>query len=257
MGNQKTIYYLKEIIMKETQDFLGFDAKEVHKYEKEYFDFQQSKEGFDMTFYGNWQRDFAKLLIELANLKSNPGKEWHVILDVGCATGINLRGIDELGIFSRLIGTDISNYIINEIIPTLYNFESYAKFYATPSHDLSMIEKDDVDLITCTHVLEHVISKENLIKTLEEFKRVLHSNGKIIIIIPTTEKELNEEEHNHLHKQMHTNKWWSKTFAKYFKSESLKARLLFKKSKLKPDRNSEKTFHEEYEAWSIFRLVHK
>lgn len=239
------------------QDFLGFNAEEVHKYEKEYFDFQQSKEGFDITFYGNWQRDFAKLLIEIAELKSDPGKEWHVILDVGCATGINLRAIDELGIFSRLIGTDISNYIINKIVPGLHHWGDSFKFHATPSHDLSIIEKDNVDLITCTQVLEHITNKENLNKTLEEFQRVLHPDGKIIIIIPVVEKEPKDEEHDHLHRFMHTNKWWTKVFSKHFKSESFKARIVFKKSELKPDRTKENTFYEEYKSWNIFRLVHK
>lgn len=245
--------------MEGKQDFLGFNAEEVGKYEEEYFNFQQSKKGFDMTFYGNWQRDFAKLLIEIADFKSDPGKEWHVVLDVGCATGINLRAIDELGIFGRLIGTDISNYIISKIIPGLHHWGDSFKFHATPSHDLSMIAKDDVDLITCTHVLEHVTSKENLTKTFEEFQRVLHPDGKIVILLPIEDKEPKDSEidHDHLHKQMHTSKWWSKIFAKHFKSEAFKARIIFKKSELKPDRAGNKTFYEEYKTWSVFRLVHK
>ena len=96
------------------QDFGSFNADEVHKYEKEYFDYQQSR--MDLTFYGNWQKDFGKLIIELTDLKSDPGKEWVTVLDVGCAVGLNLRAIDELGIFSRLIGTDISNYLIKVCI---------------------------------------------------------------------------------------------------------------------------------------------
>ena len=246
--------------MKETQDFLGFDAEKVHRYEKDYFDFQQSKEGFDITFYGNWQRDFAKLLMEVAEFGH---KELEVFLDVGCATGINLRGMDELGIFAKLYGTDISNYMINTVIPSMPKHEwspdsSYTDFYTTPSHDLSMIENSIVNLLTCTQVLEHLTSKENLTKTLEEFRRVLHPEGKIIIILPVQNKErTTEEEHNHLHKLMHTNKWWSKEFSKHFKSESFKARIAFKKSKLKPDRSGDKNFYENYPTWCIFRLAHK
>jgi ubiquinone/menaquinone biosynthesis C-methylase UbiE len=248
------------MVMKEIQDFLGFDAEEVHKYEKEYFDYQQSREGFDITFYGNWQRDFAKLLIEIAEFGP---KELETFLDVGCACGINLRGMDELGIFAKLYGTDISNYIINTVIPSMPKHEwspdsSYTDFYATPSHNLSMIEDDTVDLLACTNVLEHITSKENLIKTLEEFKRVLHPEGKIIIILPVEDKEPTETEaHNHLHQLMHTSKWWSKEFTKHFRSESFKARIAFKKSKLKPDRDDNKNFYENYPGWEIFRLVRK
>jgi len=240
------------------QDFLGFDPKEVHKYEEEYFNFQQSKEGFDLTFYGNWQKDFGKLIIELANLKSNPGKEWQAVLDVGCAVGLNLRAIDELGIFSRLIGIDISNYLI-DMIPSLHDFGSYAEFHATPSHDLSMIDDKDIDLIIATQMLEHIIGDENLHKTMEEFNRVLHSDGKILIIVPIVKEEVTTEagEFDSLHKINCTSKWWSKVFSKYFKSESFKARITFKKSELKPDRNGEKNFYEEYPEWEVFRLIKK
>jgi len=256
MGNKKTIYYLKEDIMGK-QDFLGFNAEEVNKYEKEYYDFQQSKPGFDLTFYGNWQRDFGKLIIELADLKSDPGKEWVSVLDVGCGTALNLRAIDELGIFSHLIGVDRSEYIINKIIPTLHDWGSYFEFYATPSHDLSMIGDNDIDLLVCTQTLEHIVSEEKLHETLDEFDRILHKDGKIIIIIPVKKEKGNDDDHNNLHKLMHTGTWWSKIFSKYFKSESFKARQIFKESELKPDRSGEKTFYEEYETWAIFRLIKK
>jgi len=241
-----------------SQDFGKFNQEEVEQYEKEYFEYQQSKEGVDITFYGNWQRDFAKLLIEIADLKSDPGKEWSTILDVGCACGINLRGIDELSIFSKLYGTDISNYLINTVIPTLpFHANDYTDFFCTPSWDLSMINDNSIDLLTCTHVLEHLPDKEKLYITLAEFKRVLHPNGKIVIIIPVAKKEPDNSDTLSLHKLVHTGKWWNKLFTRNFKSESFKARIAFKKSKLKPDRDGEKTFYEEYTNWEIFRLIQK
>jgi len=239
------------------QNFLGFNEEEVHKYEEEYWNYQQSREGLDLTFYGNWQKDFGKLIIELADLKSDPGKEWVSVLDVGCGTALNLRAIDELGIFSRLIGVDRSEYIINKIIPTLHDWGSSFEFYATPSHDLSIIEDNDIDLIFCTQTLEHIVSEELLFKTLDEFKRVLHPEGKIIIILPVVQTEPPEEEHNALHRLMHTSAWWSKKVSKFFKSETFKTRQIFKKSELKPDRSGEKTFYEQYKNWAVFRLVSK
>jgi ubiquinone/menaquinone biosynthesis C-methylase UbiE len=241
-----------------SQNFGKFNQGEVEEYEKEYFDYQQSREGIDITFYGNWQKDFAKLLIEIADLESNPGKYWETVLDVGCACGINLRGIDELGIFSKIYGTDISNYIINTVIPTLpFHANDYVDFFCTPSWDLSMIDDNDVDLITCTHVLEHLPDEEKLNETLKEFQRVLHPEGKIIIIIPVVKEEIDDPNTLGLHKIMHETKWWNKVFSKYFKSESFKARIAFKKSKLKPDRLGDKTFYENYPAWEIFRLISK
>jgi len=238
-----------------------YDLDEVHKYGEVYVEFVKEVRGVDVTFYGNWQRDFAKLIIELSDLKSNIGKEWEVILDVGCATCLNLRAIDELGIFSRLIGVDHSQYLI-DLGQKLHDFGSYAEFHATPSWDLNPIEDDDVDLLMCTHVLEHLPDEDTLHETLKEFKRVLHPDGKILIIIPCAETEnqvfTKRDDLSPLHHLMHTSKWWSGVFGKYFKSESFKTRQLFKKTKLRPDRDwNEKTFYEEYKSWTIFRYVHK
>ena len=238
------------------QDFGNFDPEKVEEYEKEYFEYQQSREGVDITFYGNWQKDFAKLLIEIAEFDYN--QELVSILDVGCGCGINLRGIDELGIFSKLYGTDISNYLINTIIPTLpFHANDYADFFCTPSWDLSMIKDDSIDFLTCTHVLEHLPDEERLHETLKEFQRVLHPEGKIVIIIPVAKKEHDNPDTLSLHKLVHMGKWWNKLFTRSFKSESFKARIAFKRSKLKPDRNLEIYFAEEYTNWGIFRLLSK
>lgn len=240
--------------MRKEQDFLGFNEEEVHQYEETYWNFQQSRPGLDLTYYGNWQRDFGKLIIELADLEGSA----ETILDVGCGTAINLKAINELEIFTHLIGIDRSNHIITKIIPTLNDWGSSFEFYATQSHDMPMIENNQIDLLICTHTLEHIIDEETLDKTLKEFKRIIHEDSKIVIIIPVPEIEpKSDNDHNNLHRLLHTKKWWSKTFSKYFKSESFKANVKFKNSELKPNRKGKRTFYEEYKNWAIFRLIQK
>ena len=235
----------------------GYNVDKLKEYEEDYFKFVKEVRGIDLTYYGNWQKDFAKLIIEMAELESNVGKSWRSILDVGCATALNLRAIDELGIFSKLYGTDISSYMINAIIPTLHDFGSYADFFATPAWDLSMIGDIDIDLIICTHVFEHLPNENAVHKSLEEFKRVLHPEGKILIIVPTKTSTYDPSE-SPVHEINEGSIWWNKTFNKHFKSESSLARKKFKASKLKPNRNHENTFYEQYsEFWTVFRLIHK
>lgn len=259
MGNQKTIYYLKEIIMKTDADY---DLEEVHKYGELYVEYTREVRGVDVTFYGDWQKDFAKLIMELSGLNFEISAEHNVetILDVGCGTILNLRAIDELGIFSRLIGIDHSQYLL-DLGQRLHNFGSYGEFHATPSWDLSPIKDDDVDFLMCTHVLEHLPDEDKLHETLKEFKRVLHPDGKLLIIIPCTQKE-NQDFTGRtdilpLHHIMHTSKWWTKVFTKYFKSESFKARQLFKKTKQRPTRSIDKSFSDIYQSWFIFRFLQK
>jgi ubiquinone/menaquinone biosynthesis C-methylase UbiE len=244
--------------MKTVEDY---DLDEVHKYGEVYVEFVKEVRGVDVTFYGNWQKDFAKLIIELSGYAgAGLNKEWETVLDVGCAACLNLRAIDELGIFSRLIGVDHSPYLL-DLGQKLHDFGSYAKFHARSSWDLRPIEDDDVDLLMCTHVLEHLPNEDTLHGTLKEFKRVLHPDGKLLIIIPCTETEdqvfTERNDISPLHHLMHTSKWWSGVFGKYFKSESFKARQLFKKTELRPDRTDDKSFSEVYQSWTIFRYVHK
>jgi ubiquinone/menaquinone biosynthesis C-methylase UbiE len=235
-----------------------FDMKEVNKYGEVYVKFAREVRGVDVTFYGNWQKDFAKLLIEIADL--NPDKEWRTIVDIGCATCLNLRAIDELGIFSKFIGIDHSKYLL-DLGKSLYDFGTHGEFHVTPSWKLNQIEDEEVDLITCTHVLEHLPDEDKLHQTLKEFKRILHPDGKILIIIPCSEEENKDftkrTDKSPLHYLMHTSKWWTNVFGKYFKSESFKTRQLFKKTKLRPDRANDKSFSEEYKSWNIFKYIHK
>ena len=233
----------------------NYDLDEVREYGALYVEFVKEVRGVDVTYYGNWQRDFAKLLIELSDLKSNPDKEWETVLDVGCGTGLNIRAIDELGIFSNLYALDHSQYLI-DLAQRLYDFGSSFKFFVQPASELSGIEDNEIDLLISTHVLEHLPDENDLKYAMEEFKRVLHPKGKILIIIPCTEEE-NQTDDSPLHYLMHTSKWWTKLFGTYFKSESFKARQLFKKTELRPDRNDDKSFSDVYQSWNIFRLVHK
>jgi ubiquinone/menaquinone biosynthesis C-methylase UbiE len=239
-----------------TEDTGGYDIEILKEYEEDYFNYVKDVRGVDFTYYGNWQRDFGKLIIDLADLESDPGKEWHTILDIGCATALNLRAIDELGIFSQLYGTDRSHYMIN-MIPNLHDFGSDAKFIATPSHNLEDISDGEVDLIMSTHVFEHLESEERLKETLEEMQRVLHPDGKILIIVPTKTKDYDPSEAA-VHVLNEGALWWTKIFGKYFKSETSDARKKFKATKLKPNRKQKDNFYDTYNhVWTVYRLIHK
>lgn len=254
-GKSKNYLSFKEVVM--TEDTGGYDVEVLKEYEEDYFNYVKEVRKVDLTYYGNWQRDFGKLIIDLADLKADPDKEWHTILDIGCATALNLRAIDELGIFAQIYGTDRSHYMIN-MIPSLHDFGSYAEFIATPSDNLAGIGDDEVDLIMSTHVLEHLESEQHLEDTLEEMQRILHPEGKILIIIPTKTKDYDPSDAL-VHVLNEGSLWWSKMFSKHFKSQTSEARKKFKSTKLVPNRAKEnESFYDVYNhVWTVFRLVHK
>jgi ubiquinone/menaquinone biosynthesis C-methylase UbiE len=239
--------------------FGDFNVDEVLKYEKACVEWYKWK-GIDLTFYGNWQKDFGKLLIEMLEPESEVGKAWEVMVDLGCGTALNTRGVDEVGLFKEIHGIDFSEYMIHKLIPEIhkdYEWNANINFHCASITDISMIEDDHADFINCAHTLEHLKNEVELKLVMQEMKRILHPDGKILCIIPCLKSEkIDRSKLNPMHSIMHTALWWSRFFAKYFKSETTAARRALKRTELKPDRNKILTFAETY-GWSVFRLVHK
>lgn len=245
--------------MAKKENIGGYDLTELMKYEEVYFEYVKELRGIDLTYYGNWQRDFAQLVVDMAEV--NDDVEPLTLLDVGCATGLNARAYDELEIFEIIYGTDVSKYMI-DLIPEIhkdYEWNSQSKYFiSTPAWDHHMLSDGSIDLITCTHVLEHLPNKTKLYQTLREFKRILHPNGTILIIVPTIKEGYNPNEAS-LHKICEDDEWWGKTFKRYFnESQTEHARFQFERTTLRPARPKEETFAEVYDhVWSVYRLVHK
>lgn len=85
----------------------------------------------------------------------------NVIYDLGCSTFKTLP---------RAIGVDIEPKDGVDIVASVDN--------------LPMISSDSVDVILASHILEHI---EDTNKTLNEWRRILKDDGKIIIILPDDE----------------------------------------------------------------------
>lgn len=115
-----------------------------------------------------------------------------VLLDVGFGSGYNIEKISKLyGI--KTIGADI-------VIETVdyYNEKKNKNSHAVlidPNTNKIILESDSVDMVVCSHVLEHVPDDELL---LGEIKRVLKENGLLYVNVPINEEVFVVE--NHLRK---------------------------------------------------------
>lgn len=100
------------------------------------------------------------------------------ILDVGCGDGIALSWFNCNG-YDDVEGVDGNP---NKLIEA--NKVGF-KTYEGDIHNLSTIVNRKYDVIYCSHVLEHMFDVGHVI---EEMKRCLTDNGKIIIIVPYPDK---------------------------------------------------------------------
>lgn len=101
------------------------------------------------------------------------------ILDIGCGNGAILSTLITLGFNpENLYGVDINE----EKLKTL----GINNIFHADMHDLSFFKNDTFDYVVSTHSLEHALDP---IQVLNELKRVVKSDGKILIVIPYPEPD--------------------------------------------------------------------
>jgi ubiquinone/menaquinone biosynthesis C-methylase UbiE len=222
-------------------------------FEEEYYNLQKSK-GVDYNFYGDWQKSYAKMVVNITQIVKHTNKGKPTLLDVGCACGINTRAFKELNVFGWVKGIDISNHMI-KLGQETHNL--HRELLAGPIDNMP-IRKGTVDLIHCSQVLEHCY-EEDMPKIVAEFNRVLTPQGLVFITLPTIHPNQSEEEikaGDPTHITVKPASWWAKAFSKLFTPlEEIDTR--WKEDMHSPD-NTEKTFYDYYkDHWTLFLFTRR
>ena len=100
------------------------------------------------------------------------------ILEIGCGDGIVLKKFLEMDENNTLIGLDISEYAISQAKEE----NTKIRFDVCDARNLT-IESDSMDLVYSIGLIEHFNHKD-LTMCLNEKKRVLKTNGQLVIMIP-------------------------------------------------------------------------
>ena len=239
----------------------------VEKYEKEYYERCKDK-GIDYVFYGNWQKQYAKLIVFMTGIYKMDYRD-KVMLDIGCACGVNLKAFKETAMFDKYYGVDISRYLINLGKEKLKLSEDELKV----GNSIKLpFDNDSIDFIHCSQLFEH-LNKDDLLKTLDEMKRVLVKDGKIFLTLDAIKKGRNKEKvlaQDSSHITAKNEHWWEGILRKKFEvQEKTKTNTLFIKGKFYPGgsndldptkkgENKRRTFYDHYKGeWSIFILKGK
>jgi ubiquinone/menaquinone biosynthesis C-methylase UbiE len=136
----------------------------------------------------NWEtkRDyFWETVVEFVDSFEN--KENLNYLDLGCGSGRNLELAVELKYKKEnLLGVDFSEELLNIV---------KNKGFKTQQNDLEhlTLEDNSQDVIVCIAVHHHLLEKEQQLTSLKEMRRVLKSNGKLLLANWFPQKEFIEK----------------------------------------------------------------
>ncbi len=83
------------------------------------------------------------------------------LLDIGCSTGIMTNEYSKY--FNKTVGIDIDKEAINYAVE---NFTNKTLTFLEASYDDKKIGKDRFDVITCSHIYEHVDNPKDLLQTI-------------------------------------------------------------------------------------------
>jgi ubiquinone/menaquinone biosynthesis C-methylase UbiE len=211
--------------------------------------------GIDYNFYGDWQKNYAKMIFNICEVIRRTGKAKPNMLDVGCACGVNTRAFRELNTFSSVKGCDSSEFMINLGRKT-HGFSEQDLFVAY-ADNIHQIKSNTIDFLHCSNVLEHC-DESDIKPILNEFRRIVQPEGIIFLCMPTitdanTEATIRD---NPDHKTIKPFRWWENLIDKQFEIQS-EIYQKFEEDKHSPD-NSKKTFYNYYNAeWTLFLLTRR
>jgi len=223
----------------------------VEDYGIEYYERCKEK-GIDYAFYGKWQKQYAKMVIFVSEVYKVELKN-KVFLDVGSACGANLRAFKETGIFSRYVGIDISEVLVQ--IGNKANKFNENELIVDDCTKMEKIPDESIDLIHCSQLFEHLNMTE-IDETIKNFNRVMKHGAIAFVTLNAikkgqTEKNVTDQDPTHI--TVMTESQWEKKFEKFEIKENINKTL--SKAKFYPGDDG-KTFYEHYiDDWSVFIFI--
>lgn len=137
------------------------------------------------TFFWKRLKNIITLVLKI-HFKSN--EKFKKILDIGCGIGIFSLNLGKNLPNAKIMGIDLLPLEGNNFITQLFN--EFNIDFKISTHDIQKqteYPNEYFDLISALDVLEH-IRKPRI--ALDEIKRILKNNGKLIITVPVESKLL-------------------------------------------------------------------
>jgi ubiquinone/menaquinone biosynthesis C-methylase UbiE len=217
---------------------------------KDFFE-RTLQKGLDYSYFGDWQVNYGKFVIAVSNVLPLVQKNIMTMLDVGTACGVGLKGIKLTGVFKKVVGTDISPYMIG-LGKKLHGFTDEELIVIDARELVEYFEEGSFDLIHCSQTLEH-IPEESISGVFEQFHQLLSPKGVLMVVVDAiSEKQTVEmlKDKDPTHVTIQPRKWWADKMSNSFRLDT-DAHQRFARTKFSPD-NSSKTFYDYYrEEWAL------
>jgi len=220
-------------------------------YGKEYYERCAAK-GIDYAFYGNWQKQYAKMVIYVSGIfKSEIGEK--TFLDVGTACGVNLRAFKETSIFTNHVGIDVSEFLVK--LGNKVNGFKEGELIVDDSTILKRIPDESIDFLHCSQLMEH-LNIDDAKKSIHHIYRVMKQGATGFITLNAikqgqTSEDVTSQDPTHI--TVLKEGEWAALFEKFqIKSDSEK---LLKKAKFYPGDDGKNFYQHYYDDWSVFVII--
>jgi len=219
------------------------------EYDEKYYK-EHAEAGLDYLGHGFWQESYGLMVAEVTDQASY---EEPLLVDAGCACGSILNGFRKTGVFNRVVGIDLSQYMV-ELGRRHFGF-SDRELIAGSITDIPL-PRASVSLLHAAQVLEH-IPKALTDDIIDEFSRVLRIGGRAFICLDAIRRD--ETKEMYLGDPTHVNiqpiNYWTEKLQSHGLLVDIESYNRFVKSRRGPTQGDPRSFYETYPYWSIWTLI--
>jgi ubiquinone/menaquinone biosynthesis C-methylase UbiE len=219
------------------------------EYDEKYYK-EHVEAGLDYLGHGFWQESYGLMVAEVTDQASY---EEPLLVDAGCACGSILNGFRKTGVFNRVVGIDLSQYMV-ELGRRHFGF-SDSELIAGSITDIPL-PRNSVSLLHAAQVMEH-IPEALTDDIIDEFSRVLRIGGRAFICLDAIRR--GETKEMYLGDPTHVNiqpiNYWTEKLQSHGLLVDIESYNRFVKSRRGPTQGDPRSFYETYTYWSTWTLI--
>lgn len=219
----------------------------VTEFDKAYYD-EHKEQGLDYLGYGYWQKSYAKMICECTFQQSYAHP---VFVDLGCACGSILKGFKKQGIFEKVCGVDLNEYMV-ALGKRHFSFSDDEIVCCSAAN--TPLAPHSVTLVHSAQVFEH-IPEEYLEGILSEMQRIMAPGGRAVIALDAVRQNETAEQYmgDPTHVTLKCPEFWTKLFYKHGFIFDIEAYDVYARSPYGPTKGVEDSFFNAY-RWSLWTL---